>query len=35
MAGKIQLGAESYPSGTVYQSVHQHEKAPRYLKRKK
>ena len=32
-AGKIQLGAEYFPSGTVYGSAHQHEKAPRYLKR--
>jgi transcriptional regulator GlxA family with amidase domain len=31
-AGKIQLGAEYFPSGTVYGSARQHEKAPGYLK---
>jgi transcriptional regulator GlxA family with amidase domain len=33
VAGKIQLGAEYYPSGRFYGSLHQGPQAPAYLKR--
>lgn len=32
IAGKIQFGAEYFPSGKVYGTSHKHEKAPGYLK---